>query len=209
MGWGDEEKKPADLLSSPREFFSEAVTEALQEVKVDTYPLVSAYIAELLEHYIVTENLFDDEDGSGRKRQKTLAELFLRAANSEPRRRFEMLKRLGDTSLYITGFFGESLQRKIVDLDYYVDMGCTAYDSLAGSVSEDTFSKVFREMSIKFVKFVDVLSYISEKAIPSSELNMLHQYDKYVKTGSEFARDRLIESGILAVPVQTANGKKQ
>jgi len=37
------------------------------------------------------------------------------------------MQRLGDTALFIAGVFADSLNRKLVDVDYYVAMGGTAY----------------------------------------------------------------------------------
>ena len=119
-----------------------------------------------------------------------------------------MLKKLGETSLYISGFFGDSLQRKLVDLDYYVNMGGTAYAALSGCVSENPSSKVFKEISEKFVMFVDVLGYISGKATGGSNQSILRLYEKYMRTGSELARDQILEKG-LALPGATYKFSKQ
>ena len=62
------------------------------------------------------------------------------AQNSEPIVRFELLKKLGDRSLYISGFFADSLQRKVVDVDYYAEMGGVAYGALADSAVEEVSS---------------------------------------------------------------------
>ena len=57
--------------------------------------------------------------------------LKLAAAVSSPDERVRQLKDVGDTSLYVSGFFADSLQRKLVDVDYYIQMGGAAYGELA------------------------------------------------------------------------------
>lgn len=189
------------LCLSPNEFFMEVVDDALKERKVKTVPLAHSYLVKLLEHYVVAENLFDD--------QATLAEIFLKAANSEHNQKIELLKKLGDRSLYISGFFADSLQRKVVDIDYYRDMGASAYSTLAGSVREDSLSEVFNEFANKFLAFVEVLNHISAKAQVQSENNILRLYETYAKTGSEAAREKLMEKGFLTVPLEAIPLKKQ
>jgi hypothetical protein len=145
--------------------------------------------------------LFDEVDEQGRRNRSTLAELFLKAMNSEPQQRSEMLKRLADSTLYITGFFGDSLQRKLVDIDYYAEMGVSAYGVLAESSREDLTAKVYKEFSVKFQAFSEVLSTISSQARIQDEANIMRLYETYAKTGSDFARERLLERGLIAVPL--------
>ena len=41
------------------------------------------------------------------------------------------LRSVGDQSLFITGFFADSLNRSLVDVDFYIHLGELAYRSLA------------------------------------------------------------------------------
>lgn len=199
-----------ELLVSSRDYFRDVVQDALEQRKVKTYPVAADYLVSLLEHYMSTNNLYDEKDDSGRCRRETLAEMFLRAANSAPNTRISLLKKLGDTSLYVSGFFGESLQRKIIDVDYYAEMGGTAYGALAGCVREDTMSHLFKEFSARFQEFVDVLTYISTKTFVQNEDNLLRLYERYTKTGSNLAREQLAAKGIFPVPnPKKSNGEKQ
>ncbi len=180
-------KEILDTSADPSAFFLEMVNYAIDQRKLKTHSAVNSYLAKLLEQYMVAENL----------NQQTLAELYLTATNADGKQKIDLLKRLGDSALYISGFFGDSLQRKVVDVDYYVNMGGSAYATLSGYVPDQSF--VFREISMKFVNFVDVLNYISDKTAGDSNRNILRLYEKYIKTGSELARDQIIEKG-LALP---------
>lgn len=113
------------LLLSPRQYFVEMVENGLSNQHIDTYPAVQTYLVSLLEFYLDARNLFDEPmNEAGEKKPQTLAEMLLLAVNAEKIwKNFELLKKLGDRSLYISGFFGDSLSRKIVDIDYYADMG--------------------------------------------------------------------------------------
>lgn len=185
-----------NLLLVSDGFFAEIVDEAISQRKVKTIPLVKNYITELLFYFMKSENLYDEESESGKKRHSTLAELYLKAMNLNGEAKLETLKKLGNISLYIGGFFGDSLQRKIVDVDYYVDMGESAFGHLSESVPEDTFKRLYFELSTKFLQFVDVLTFVSQKTIVHNDENLLRLYENYIRTGSELARDHLLEKGI-------------
>ena len=118
------------LLLDSTSYFQELVQDAMKNRSVNNDPLVTSYLTNLLIHYLHTENLFDELGEDGKKNRPTLAELFLRAMNSDASIRSDLLKKLGDTSLYIGGFFSESLNKKLIDVDYYVNMGETAFSNL-------------------------------------------------------------------------------
>jgi hypothetical protein len=197
-----------DLVTSPKQFFEEQVNEAFHSRKLDTLPIVKTYLVNMLQYYILTDHLFDETAEDGRKKQETLAEQLLRAAQAESSERVDRLKRLGDTSLYVSGFFGDSLKRKIVDIDYYAEIGGTAYATLAVQSENELYGQVYKEFSRRFLEFVDVLTYISQKSMVQTNTDLLRLYDRYVTTGSELARDQLIEKGLLTLP-RIERGSKQ
>lgn len=188
------------LFVSPNEYFHSVVNEACEQRGFKTFPLAKGYLADLLQFYVPASNLFDEIDASGRRTRETLAETFLKAQNADATVRIELLKKLGDRSLYIAGFFGDSLQRKLIDVDYYVDMGGMAYGALASSVKEDMTSKVFADYAQRFFDYVEVLTYISSRSALQKEENLMRLFEIYAKTGSELAREQLLELGLIPVP---------
>jgi hypothetical protein len=201
----------ADLFVSPGDFFKDLVRQGFAQRKLETYPHVETYLVDLLHYYLDAKNLFDpNHDESGRKIPKTLAEMYLHANNAEDQLvKVELLKKLGDRSLYMSGFFGESLQRKIVDVDYYVNMGGAAYAMLASCVREDTTAKVYSTISRRFIDFVDVLTYISHSSLIKSNESVLRLYDRYMTTGSELAREKLTEVGVLPMNQEQTKRRRQ
>ncbi|WP_374076449.1 hypothetical protein [Bdellovibrio bacteriovorus] len=200
-----------ELFVSPEGFFQELVQKGLSQRKIQTYPLVENYLVNLLQHYLDARNLFESEyaNESGQKNPTTLAEMYLTAQNAEPPARVELLRKLGDRTLYISGFFGDSLSRKIVDIDYYAEIGGAAYASLAHCTREDTMVKVYDTFSRRFLDFVDVLTYISHHSFVKSDESILRLYDRYMRTGSELAREKLVEMGVLALPQDQVKLGKQ
>ena len=203
--------KSVELFISPQGFFKELVSKGLSQRRVQTYPQVESYLVNLLQHYLDARNLFESEysNESGQRNPQTLAEMYLIAQSAEASVKAEMLRKLGDRTLYISGFFGDSLQRKIVDVDYYADIGGAAYATLAHHTREDEVAKVYSTFSSRFGEFVDVLTYISHHSFIKSDESILRLYDRYLRTGSELAREKLVEMGILALPQDQVKLGKQ
>jgi hypothetical protein len=190
------DSKNTGLLVSPKDFFGVLVDEALDSRRVETFSLVRDYLVQLLEGFVRTDDLYERTDGQ-RPPIRTLAEAMLMATQMETSQKHDLLKRLGDTSLYVSGFFGDSLQRKVVDIDYYVSMGGMAYATLAHETRDDLKAQMFGEVSSRFVEYVDVLTVVSQKSMIRSDRDVLRLYGRYLTTGSELAREQLIERGLL------------
>jgi hypothetical protein len=182
------------------------VENAFEERNISSKPLTRQYISQLLQFYLFTENLFEEVN----ERTQTMAEKLLTAFNvSEPRQRAEGLKKVGDTALYVSGFFGDSFKRKIIDIDYYVEIGGSAYGSLATSDSANLYSPVFRDLSSRFNEYVDVLTYMSQQAQLQSNNDLLRLYDRYIMTGSKLAEEQLEAEGMLNSDIRQGRIKKQ
>ena len=135
----------------------------------------------------------EPEDGGGASKVRKRLARALDSAGPEQR---AQLRKLGDVSLFTSGFFSDSLQRAANDVEYYVSMGEYAYGSLSRR-DEDAFAEVFGELARKFVGFTDVLADISERTALSSAPDVLRLYEKWLRTGSERDGQRLIERGVL------------
>ncbi len=188
------------LVLDSNQFFKDMVEEAFIQCKLKTGLYIRIYLIDVLKHYLCVGNLYDKKDSSGRKTRQTLSETLLTVHNLGPKERFEKLKGLADSSLYISGFFSDSFQRKIIDIDYYIDIGKLAYQTLAQDVEEDSFAKLYREISNQFIDLVDVLSFISQKAEITDKGNILRTMDVYAKTHSPLREEALVEKGVFHRP---------
>ena len=198
------------FLLNPSEVFSELVQEGLQRRKVKAPPLVERYLVGLLEHYLSSNNLFvDSKHDQGQGGPTTLAEMYLLAHQKENFEKQDLLKRTGDRALYIGGFFGDSLSRKIVDIDYYVQIGGAAYGSLSGLIKDADLAQVYGVISRQFVSYVDVLTVISHKTMSQSDQGILRLYDRYLKTGSPLAKEQLVEKGLFHLASEAPSTRKK
>ena len=196
------------LVAQPQEFFHELVTTALERQHVRAQPEIEFYLVNLLNQFMTSDRLFR-RDAEGSTREDALV-LQLKEAIEEPTLPGQraLFRHIGDVSLYTAGFFQESLNRKLVDVDYYIEMGGTAYQQAAARAEESHLSKLYGELADRFSKLVDVLAEISDQTTPRSERDLLRLYDTWVRTGSERAAKALKDAGIISA-VRPAPGPKK
>jgi len=176
--------------ASVEAFFYEVVTEALERADVRA--------TEPTEHYLV--GLL----GAFAKARITDEPLSLKLARcaDDTAERVRALKEVGDTSLYVTGFFADSLQSQLVHADYYVSLGSAAYRQLAAHVPGSSVREVYEELSNKFPKFVDVLSDIRTQVnFASADVGTL--YEAWLGTRSAWVEERLRELGMMVAEPDT------
>lgn len=177
------------LAASVDEFFHEVVTEALEDTSVEASEPAGWYLVGLLGDFT---RVRPTDEPLGMK---------LAQASNDPGERVRTLKQVGDTSLYITGYFSQSLSRSLVDADYYVGLGQNAYGQLAryqgGSISE-----VYAELADKFPAFVDVLAKVRKRiAINENQTTDVSKlYEIWLRTREEWVEDKLKEAGVLVDP---------
>jgi hypothetical protein len=193
-------------VASLKEFFRDALHDALSHQRVAVEDQTEHYVVNLLTLFADADALFerDTQDAEPRSRLKPLVVMLAEAMEAPSHEaRFRGLQRLGDVSLFIAGFFSAGFARKLVDIDYHIAMGGRAYGTLAdncGSARGRTLRQVFAELATKFTPMVDALNEISESSYQHSDRDRLRLYELWVKTGSERSRTLLRKLGIEPAP---------
>jgi hypothetical protein len=185
-------------VTSLQEFFKDSVEEAMAKQGVAAGDHTAYYVVNLLTLFARHDALYErGEPGPG---LQPLALLLAAAAESPTREtRNAMLRRVGDTSLFVAGFLGDGFARKLVDVDYYIDMGGAAYgrlsDNVRGTSEGRAFGTVFAELAAKFGDFVDVLAEIRDSG-RAAAIDVLRLYELWLRTGSKRAARLLREHGL-------------
>ncbi len=186
-------------VASLQEFFKDSVAEAMEKQGVAADDHTAYYVVNLLTLFARSDALFDgDREGPG---LKPLAVLLARAAATDDlQERNLVLRRVGDTSLFVAGFLGDGFTAKLVDVDYYIDVGGAAYGSLSENVRGTglgrVWSSVFAELAQKFRDFVDVLAEIRDSGRATDDVDLLRLYEMWLRTGSRRAARLLRVNGI-------------
>jgi hypothetical protein len=197
-----EATKPLVAVTNLREFFHDSVQTALRKQRVDVDDHTEHYVVNVLTMFARSEELYESTPEG--IRLKPLARMLADAsAAPSSQQRDEALRRLGDVSLFVAGFFAQSFARKLIDIDYHIAMGGRAYgtlaDNLRGSMRGQVFSAVFLELAQKFQRLVDVLNEVAEMAYTHTDKDILRLYEIWMKTGSPRAFAILQRLGVAPV----------
>jgi hypothetical protein len=178
---------------SAHEWFREMLGDALSHRRLEIQEVTEFYLVNLLAGFLLSERLFvEEEDGS--IRAEPLALILLRALRSDRRARAAGLRRLGDTALFVSGFFGDSLARTSMDVGYYIAMGERAYGHLAET--ERGQDELFGELSSRFTQFVDLFAEIAELSELRSNRGLVRLYERFLATRDARVAERLRERGV-------------
>ncbi len=187
-------KKASTLsaIAAPREFFASELTAVMLKRNIDAQPDAFEYLVELLTRFMESDAFFA-RTAEGKLADNFLVGLYSEYIQGSPEIKRQVLKRLGDVCMMVTGFFPDSLNRKLVDVDYYAGMGGAAYWQLA---QEPTSPTVYKELSVKFRTFSGLLGEMSERSGLQSNTDVLRLYERWIQSGSERLKERLAEEGI-------------
>lgn len=174
------------------DFFNDHIGEAKARAGVRLSDDTTLYLVTLL-----TERARSDRPAPP---ETTLAELHGRAAHAPPAEQARTYRELGDTALYLLGYFEESLDRRLVGPAYYRDMGTAAYervDLLLKRFFADAFGPVFRELADKFQACVELLVRVRDIHAAQHPDRLMALYRTWLQTGSGQAAARLRELGVI------------
>jgi hypothetical protein len=169
-------------------FFHEVLTDALESMRVDATEPAGWYLVSLLGDF--TRARLPDEP---------LAVKLAQSVAADPGERVKTLKEVGDTSLYVAGFFAESLSRKLVDADYYIGLGRGAYAELAGRMGSSSITEVYRELSEGFPGFVEVLAEVRRR-VDFAGADVMKLYEQWLRTRDAWIEKKLRALGVLVDP---------
>lgn len=186
-----------------RDYFRESIDAVIDNQGVDVDPHAAHYVVNLLTLFARSEDLYEDHGEAYGLKPLALMMADAAAASSAVERTFS-LQRIGDVALFVAGFFADGLAHKLVDLDYYINMGGTAYGSLSdeirGTARGRALAHVYRELARKFQIVVDVLNEVRDITRCSSDIDLLRTYEVWLRTGSKRAARLLRKNGVVPMP---------
>jgi hypothetical protein len=130
-----------------------------QRLVQDAARLANLQLDEELEAYLVyLLSRYTREQSLGHQVQ---AVQYLQQLMENASQRRETLQNVGDHCLLTTGLFPARSRRRRVPVQYYVDLGRTAYDDLSQLVSE-AWSGLYQRLADGFIMLMDVLLAMRE-----------------------------------------------
>lgn len=197
------ENSNLSLILHPQEFFKEQVSYALAQHNIKAEPEVEFYLVNLLCNFIdPSKSGFTQGDES--LLDVPLALQLKNALEAPANMQHQILKNMADTSLYIAGYFQDYFNRKAFDINYFITLGSSAYESVGNLLKDkgENRSTIFFALADKFGDFVEVYAIISDQLGFSGPENILATYDRWIMNqNSDRLRKKLEKSGINPIPI--------
>ena len=173
------------MIDIIKDHFRTAICSAFAKERVALNEISQQYLIDMLSGFVSSNQMGPDPG------LPTLTLLYRDALEATGAKRIIAFKRLGDMSLFLSGFFIDYVRHTMNGVGYYIDMGSAAYDSIA----RESSNPVFSELSKKFVPVVGVLNTASAGALTHEDL-----IDMYVRdTTSLFIRRKLASKGSVVI----------
>ena len=169
--------------------FRQLVRTAMAAQQVESSETTEFYLVQLLEGFA--------RPGRGGLLDRPLALDYLEAFHLPASQRYEKLKRVADTALFISGTFVDSLERSVVGPDYYTSLGRNAYARLSAQPPRASLAELFGELAGRFPEFVRVLTEISAQELFRRQEDTVRLYKRWLHTRGRREADLLVRRGII------------
>ena len=151
------------------------------------------YVGEMMVRFSRSDHFFDYYNGSLQNRPLALLYGDATAASSHQERCL-ILQRLGDMALFVGALFPERHARHGIKLDYFVGMGCAAYDYLAEQANKNRH--IYRELTQQFVKMIELIAAAASRRNKNSNEQLIQLYATWLETQDPQIAQQLKAKGI-------------
>ena len=177
-------------------FFSKLIDSAVNAQGLNVPEEVRFYLMNLLSNNATGPNLIKQSKISIYK-DRPLSILYLEALNEVISTKRTMLKFIGDYSLYISGYFGDSFNGKIIDPGHYILIGSSAFGNLSRIAISSSNSGLYLDIFERFSDLVDILTEVSFDTMISNSKDLMKLYDRWLRTKSRILERKLMEKGVI------------
>lgn len=124
----DSSAKKIILTTNLKGFFFDGLMELNQKSLCPVPESIIYYSSDVLDKFALSEDFF--ETSEGKVREKILGLKLLEATHHTREEQKRIYKEVADMSLLVCGYFSQSINKKIVDNQYYANLGKMAYSHL-------------------------------------------------------------------------------
>ena len=162
-------------------FFVREIEAAEEKLNLKLEAHSKLYLIHLLKHLSESEDFFYSEI----VKDKPLGVVLLEALHKNIFEKTRDLKAVGDLSLIFSGLYPDFLTRRLVDIDYFIDLGRRSYhllsDTYSAYKSKQELFRLYSQLVVDFLSLIEVLTEIS------SEFNFM-EYPDITKALSRWER---------------------
>jgi hypothetical protein len=188
--------RPKDIITVPslQTYFFDVLTDLNKKALCPIPQEIIYYSSDVLNKFALSQEYYDSRDG--KIREKILGTKLLEATQVGREEQKKIYKDVGDTALFLCGYFAESTQKKLVDANYYSQLGRSAYQNLNGVVPKFFDIPCFYSMlSTSFGPMVDLISKVASLDRFGKE-NYLG-FRKILIAGEEMTPEEYLSAGVI------------
>jgi hypothetical protein len=188
------------LELNPGEFFRELINTATSNHHIAISTEMEFYLVNLLCEFISPAKLAISS-GEIDVFDTPLALLVKTALEAPPTEQLKIYKVLGDTSLYLSGYFQDYCLRKTIDLDYFMSIGSHAYRNVSSLLkyqrSIGPQPAIYEELSDKFANLVTIVADVADQSGSTKASDILTLYGRWSQAPTERLRKLLMKNGVI------------
>ena len=185
-----------DLSLNTEAFFSSLIEQAVSRQELELSEEVRLYLIKLLVLNASSGGVM--EQSTKLLDETPLSIVYLEAMNEPSSLKRIKFKFIADYSLYLLGFFGDSLNGKIIDPACYIMLGTNCFANLSSITRDAKTSYLYSQMLYSFPDLVEVLTEVSFDTMVSSSQDLMRLYKRWLRTGSKVLERKLMEKGMIS-----------
>ncbi len=150
-----------ELVQGFDDFFVDEIEAAEEKLGLKLGPHSKLYLLHLLKHLSESEDFFYSEI----VQDKPLGVVLLEALHKNIFEKTRELKAVGDLALIFSGLYPEFLTRRLLDIDYFINLGRRSYHLLSDTYSpyrsKQELFRLYSQLVTDFVRLIEILTEIS------------------------------------------------
>ncbi len=163
-------------------FIVDEIEAAEERLQIQLSPHSKVYLLHLLKRLSESDDFFYSEVIG----DKPLGIVLLEALHKNLFEKLRDLKVVGDLSLIFSGLYPEHLTRRLVDIDYFIQLGRRSYHLLSDAYSnirtKQELFVLYSQLVAEFISLIDVLTEISEDLSFLDSSQLAKVYSRWQKT---------------------------
>jgi hypothetical protein len=180
------------LTTNLKGFFFEGLSELNKKSICPVPESIIYYSSDVLDKFALSEDFFETTDG--KVREKILGMKLLEASLHNREEQKKIYKEVADMSLLVCGYFSESVNNKIVDTQYYAQLGKMAYSHLNNVTPRFLDIPHFYGMVATCFESLTTLMTLLASKDRLCDKNLF--YERIMKNDN-ISHDEMLKSGVL------------
>lgn len=192
------ETKKIILQTNLKGYFFEGLNSLNKKSLCPVPESVIFYSSDVLDKFALSQDFFEVSDG--KVREKILGIKLLEATQMSRDDQRRVYKEVADMSLMVCGYFAESTNKKLVDTNYYAQIGKTAYSHLDSMSPRFLDIPSFYQMfATCFESMTTLMSILASESRQGVENNLI--FKKALRDEALTEKEMLV-SGIYSSPTR-------